>query len=426
MFTKLKHTYHEFPQKFWVLILASFIDSLGSGLLFPFYALYVTEQFKVGMIEVGFLFSSLSAGGIVGSILGGSLSDKYGRKLVLLFGLIFSGLGSLAMGFVHQLRFFYLFAALLGLLGAAGRPARQAMVADMLPPELRTSGYAILRVTSNLAVTIGPALGGLLITYGFLTLFIGDAVASSITAVVVIYKIPETKPDSIRNPLTKDQKETFLDTMKGYGHVLKDRLFMLFVVIAALVALVYMQMSSSLPVFLRDHHDFPPNKFGLLLSLNAAMVVLFQFFVTRKISKNDPFKMMALGVLFYGMGFLMYGFVSNQVWFFVAMAIITTGEMIIATFSQALVASFAPHDKRGRYMAVFSLKRTIPRLFGVILAGVIMITYGDFVLWYCLGILCVIAALGYLLLDKLSQKRVLPPDSEATPTIVEESLLNKN
>ncbi len=402
MFTKIKSTYNEFPKKFWILILSSFIDVLGSGLLFPFYALYVTEHFNVGLIEVGYLFSFLSAGGIIGSILGGSLSDKYGRKPVMLFGLIFSGLGSLVMGFVNDLNFFYLFAIFLGLMGAAGRPARQAMVADMLPLEKRNSGYAILRVTTNLSVTIGPALGGLLLTQGFLTLFIGDAVASIITAVIVFYKIPETKSET----LTKKHKETFMNTMQGYSHVLKDGVFMLYVFIASLVALVYLQMNSSLPVFLRDQHGFPASKFGLLISLNAGMVVLFQFFITRKISKYSPFKLMALGVIFYGIGFLMYGFVSNEIWFFVAMAIITTGEMIIASFSQSLVAQFAPEDKRGRYMAVFSLQRTIPRLFGVILAGVVMYTFGDYVLWYCAGILCLIGALGYLLLGNLSKKRL--------------------
>jgi len=410
MFPKIKKVYHEFPTKFWILVLASFIDSLGGGLLFPFYALYVTEHFGVGMIEVGFLFSFLAAGGIIGSILGGSLSDKYGRKLILLVGLIFSGLGILVLGFVQDLTFFYLFAGLLGLFGAAGGPARQAMVADMLPPEKRTSGYAILRVTANLSVTIGPALGGLLITHGFLTLFIGDAVASAITAVIVFYKIPETKPDTD----TKKQKETFIDTMKGYSHVLKDGVFMLYIFFGALVALVYLQMHSSLPVFLRDQHEFPAQKFGLLVSLNAVMVVLFQFFITRKISKYRPFKMMALGVILYGIGFLMYGFVSNEVWFFVAMAIITTGEMFIATFSQSLVALFAPEDKRGRYMAVFSLKWTIPNLFGVLLAGVIMNRFGDNVLWYFAGILCVIAASGYFLLDHLSKKRLKTPIAEVS------------
>ncbi|MHA1775801.1 MAG: MDR family MFS transporter [Promethearchaeota archaeon] len=416
MFNKIKSTYHDFPQKFWVLILATFVDSLGNGLLFPFYALYVTEHFNVGMIEVGLLFSFLSAGGIIGSILGGSLSDKYGRKRVLLFGLIFSGLGNLVMGFAEQLTFFYLFATLLGLLGAAGRPARQAMVADMLPLEKRNSGYAILRVTSNLSITIGPALGGLLLTQGFLTLFIGDALASAVTAVIVFMKIPETKPKrkslaiktNEANGLieTNEAKESFLETMKGYFHVFSDGLFMLFVIIASLVALVYMQMNSTLAVFLRDQHGFPANKFGLLMSLNAGMVVIFQFFITRKISRFSPFKMMALGVIFYGTGFLMYGFVSNEIWFFVAMAIITIGEMIIASFSQALVALFAPEDKRGRYMAVFSLKRTIPRLFGVLLAGMIMNKFGDYVLWYVAGILCLISAVGYIILSELSKKRL--------------------
>lgn len=412
MYKKIKNNYSEFPQKFWVLILSTFIDRLGGGLLFPFYALYITEHFHVGMMEVGFLFSFLSAGGIIGNILGGSLSDKYGRKIVLLFGLIFSGLGSLVMGFVDDLQVFYLFAVFLGLSGNAGGPARQAMVADMLPPEKRIAGYAILRVTANLAITIGPALGGLLIAHGFLILFIGDAVTSMITAVVVFFKLPETIPE---NPIKK-QKETFFDTMRGYGHVLQDRLFILFVVIASLVALVYMQMISSLPVFLRDQHGFPAINYGLLLSLNASMVVLFQFFITRRISKYNPFKMMALGVCFYGIGFVMYGFVSNEAWFFVAMAIITTGEMTVASFSQSLVAGFAPEDKRGRYMAIFSLKRTIPRLFGVLVAGWIMNEFGGNTLWYVTGILCLIAAVGYLLLDILSKKRFNPPDDELDTT----------
>ena len=207
-----------------------------------------------------------------------------------------------------------------------------------------------------------------------------------------------------------------LPILKGYGQVFQDSLFMLFVVIASLVSLVYMQMSSSLPVFLRDQHDFPANKYGLLLSLNATMVVLFQFFITRLISNNKPFKMMALGVFLYGIGFSMYGFVTNEVLFFVAMAIITTGEMTVASFSQSLVAGFAPEDKRGRYMAIYSLKRTIPRLFGVILAGWIIIEFGGNTLWYITGVLCLIAAAGYLLLDKLSKKRLIPPDGEINPS----------
>ena len=195
---------------------------------------------------------------------------------------------------------------------------------------------------------------------------------------------------------------------------------MLYIFFGALVALVCLQMNSSLPVFLRDQHEFPAQKFGLLVSLNAVMVVLFQFFITRKISKYPPFKMMALGVIFYAIGFLMYGFVSNEMWFFVAMAIITIGEMTIATFSQSLVALFAPEDKRGRYMAVFSLKWTIPSLFGVLLAGEIMNRFGDNVLWYFAGILCVIAASGYFLLDHLSKKRLKTPNVEVSAIEIKE------
>ena len=133
MLTKFKRSYKEYPGPFKVLVLATFIDRLGAFLLFPFFAIYITNRFGVDLIQVGFLFSVFSAGNIIGSIIGGALADKYGRRAMILIGLITSGVSSILMGLVDDLNIFYVLAAFMGLLGNFGGPARQAMVADLLP-----------------------------------------------------------------------------------------------------------------------------------------------------------------------------------------------------------------------------------------------------------------------------------------------------
>ena len=401
MFTKIKGTYKEYPNAFKALVLATFIDRLGAFLLFPFFALYITEHFGVGMIEVGFLFSIFAAGNIFGSTIGGALADKYGRRAMILFGLVVSGIGNISLGLVNDLTIFYILATFLGLVGNFGGPARQAMVADLLPKEQQAEGFGILRIALNLSATIGPSLGGLLVAYSYMFLFIADALSSIVTAIIVYLVIPETKPPK----LDDKPEETVMKTIIGYKEVLKDRIFVLFLAVSAITVLVYMQMNSTLSVFLRDVHGFPVQSFGLLLSMNALMVVLFQFWITRKISKYDPMKIMAFGALFLMIGFGMYGFISEFYLFFIAMAIITVGEMIVFPIGQVAAASFAPEDKRGRYMAVYGFQWAIPNLFGVLVAGLVMEHIGPSWVWYFAGNLSLISIIGFWLLHGVIKER---------------------
>ncbi|MBY9003110.1 MAG: MFS transporter, partial [Candidatus Lokiarchaeota archaeon] len=95
MFTKIKNSYKEYPNPFKVLVLATFIDRFGSFLLFPFFSVYLIDHFNVTIIEVGFLFAIFAGGSIIGSTIGGALTDKYGRRSMLILGLISSGIGSI-------------------------------------------------------------------------------------------------------------------------------------------------------------------------------------------------------------------------------------------------------------------------------------------------------------------------------------------
>ncbi|MHA1476989.1 MAG: MDR family MFS transporter [Promethearchaeota archaeon] len=411
MFTKIKRGYKEYPKPFKVLVLATFIDRLGGSLLFPFFSIYLIERFGVGVTQVGILFALFSGGSLIGSTIGGALADKFGRRSILLLGLISSGIGSILMGLVDNLYIFFITAAFLGVLGDLGRPARQAMVVDLLPRDKQAEGFGLLRVFVNLSVTIGPVLGGILARQSYMLLFIGDAVSSLITALIVFIVIPETKPEKQEDK----PEESVISTIIGYKVVFKDSLYIIFLAVSAITVLVYMQMNSTLSVFLLTEHGFPPEGFGLLLSMNALMVVLFQFWITKRISKYAPMKMMAFGTLFYMIGFGMYGFISEIYLFFVAMAILTVGEMVVIPVSQAAVAHFAPEDKRGRYMAVYGYHWSIPTLFGVIIAGLIMDYFKPILVWYLAGILCLMAFIGFWLLHIVAKDRFskeLEPSSE--------------
>ncbi|QEE17923.1 MDR family MFS transporter [Promethearchaeum syntrophicum] len=403
MFGEIKTIYQEYPKTFWILMTATFIDRIGGALLFPFFALYITDHFGVGMTEVGILFGLYAAGSIIGGIVGGIITDKYGRKFMLLFGLIASASFSLLMGFIDNLNVFYSLAIFWGLVGDSGGPAQRAMVTDLLVEEKRVEGFGVIKIIGNLAISIGPAIGSFLATRSFLLLFIADAITSLITAIIVFITIPETKPEiKIENP-----NHSIWQTFIGYKDVLKDRIFMVFMAITALVTLVYMQMNGTLSVFLRDNHSFSTEKIGWLLSMNAGMVVLFQFWITRKVKNFSPMIITAIGTLLYGIGFGMYGFIKSDIMMFIAMIIITIGEMIRAPFTLSIVSDIASEDNRGRYMAVFSFSWTFPTLFGLLVAGTLMDNYNQNLVWYGGGLFCIIGVLFYVLLNKTFENRII-------------------
>ncbi|MGB8982062.1 MAG: MFS transporter [Anaerolineales bacterium] len=386
--------YREYPRDFWMMILVNFVDRLGGSLLFPFFALYITKKFNVGMTEVGGLFAIFFLSGFIGSFPGGALTDRFGRKGIIIFSLIATSFSTLLMGFVNEFQLFLTVAFISGIFTDVGGPAYEAVFMDVLPEEKRASGFGIRRVAFNLAIVIGPAIGGFIAARSYLALFIIDAVVSAIVALMVFRLIPETKPAAEEGKV----QESTVQTFKGYLQVLRDGKFMAFTLVCLLLWFVYMNMNTTLGVYLRDQHGLPESGYGWLISINAAMVVLLQFPITRRIEKNPPMLMMAFGGFFVALGLLLYGFVSTFALFAVAIAILTIGEMITVPVANAVVANFAPEDMRGRYNFIYGNSWGISFAVGPYLAGLILDNYNPNWLWYACGIIGMFAVLGFLAL----------------------------
>ena len=413
MFTKLKTTYAEFPPLFWIVVGTLFIDSIGSTLLFPFFALYITQKFGVGMTQAGVLLGMSSLFGLVGSMIGGALTDRFGRRQLILFGLVFSALSSLLFGLASDVRLLYVLVVIVGLLSRVSAPAHDAMMADILPEDKRQEAFGITRVVGNFAWILGTALGGLIAAQSFLALFIIDAVLSLVVAIILHRFLPETKPTlHVDTPETKS--ESFLTTVAGYRLVLRDLAYVIFTLAGMISLLVYQQQYSSLAVYLRDVHAITSKDYGIMLAIAGLEVVLFQLWISQTIKKYPPFLVMVFGTLFFVIGFTMIGFVQSIFLFGLSIVVITIGEMITFPTNKALAINFAPAEMRGRYMAIYDLGWTLPATLGPAAAGLILDHYDPNLLWYLGGVLCALSAIGFYALHLWlgRQQRFVPAPLE--------------
>ena len=138
----------------------------------------------------------------------------------------------------------------------------------------------------------------------------------------------------------------------GYRRVLRDGTFITFILISILIVAAFMQMSTTLSLFLVNTQGMTEAFFGSLVMVNALMVVFLQIPISRWASKKPLFLIMMLGSAFYLVGFGSYGWVSSAVLFVAAMIVITLGEMLVIPSGQALTVLLAPPDMRARYVAM--------------------------------------------------------------------------
>jgi MFS family permease len=188
---------------------------------------------------------------------------------------------------------------------------------------------------------------------------------------------------------------------------------MLFCGLYTVMTIVYSQMNTTLPVYLNQSFGVTEQWYGLLMSLNAAMVVVFQFPITRFTDRFTRTAMMAVGGAFFALGFGMFGFVGVLPLFFLAQAIWTVGEMFTSPVSQAFAADIAPETMRGRYMGVFGLVWTIAYGVGPLVGGAVMDKLDGRYIWYAAFALNGLAALGFMALGHRVERPTVPAAVES-------------
>jgi MFS family permease len=400
---KIQNGYQEYPQPFWILMAGTFIDRLGTNLILPFLAIYVVQRFDAKITQIGLIYTIFAAGSGVGNVLAGALADRFGRRFTLLLGLICAATARGALGLAGDFGGLYVAAGFAGFFGAIGWPAQLAMTADLLGAQKRAGGFGIQRVVINSTFALGPLAGAFIgPRLGYLPLFALDAWTSYFVALIVFSKLPETRP---RNRMDAPDA-TFAQTLAGYRRVLQDKIFLAFILISILTVSAFMQMSTTLSVYLTEFQGMPEPFFGALVMLNALMVVFLQIPITGWVSKAPLLGVMIAGNLFYLIGFGSYGLSPSTPLFILAMVLITLGEMLVIPTSQALTALLAPFDMRARYVATERFNWIIAQALSPLAAGAIMDRFDPRWVWYGCSLLCGISIVGFYVLHLHARDRL--------------------
>jgi len=267
------------------------------------------------------------------------------------------------------------------------RPVTSAMVADLSPPDRLTETYGLLRVGVNVGWAAGPAVGGYLATFlPYAWLFAVAPVASALAFLLILLFLRESfhgaaEPVDIRSTLS----------------VAADRLFVIFTALSFLVFLVMGQMGSTLSIFTVDRIGFSTAQYGLLLSINGLIVIIFQYPVARGLGRLARSIALILGALLYGIGYLSMGWVGSYTWAIAAMVVITAGEIVFSPTTLSVVGGLSPQDRRGRYMGFFGFGETLGMSCGPLVGGILLDAFPaePRLIWGVIGVVAFAAVAGF-------------------------------
>jgi len=401
-----------YPRAFWLLIACFFFNRIGASLIWPFITLYIREQTSSPLVAIGYLtklhhstifaasstlnipvalttittlLSLQALSSIIGTSAISTLMDHFGRKNIMIIGLVGFSILLIFMSSANQIWQWTVLVPLYGILQPVFYIGVYAMIADIVTPDERTGAFAMIRTASNLAIAIGPALFGVLIAQSHTAAYFISIAINLIVLVPLVFVIRETLPEkTVTNRIST-----------GYAAILRDRPFVTFIAVFTLIEIATALVFNLLSVYTKENFNIPENQFGQILAINALMVVFFQFGVTRITRRYRPLVIMSLGSAIYALGLIGYAVSSLLPHFMIAMVVMTLGELMVSPTSNALVANMAPPDKRARYMGIYSLTYTFGTGVGPVAGGILSDSFGPPSIWYGGAFTALLAALGF-------------------------------
>lgn len=395
----LRH-YLELPLSVRVLCLGSLVNRAGSFVII-FLTIYASEVMGFGIGFATACIGVLGLGSMTGSIIGGHLADRLGRRRVMLLALLGGGGALLLLGELRQQWSFLLVVALFAVINDMYRPAASAMIADLVAPQRRSHAFALMYLSINLGFAIAPPLGGLLAEFSYRLLFWADAFSMILFSGIIAACIPESRPAV--EP-TGDGSDAASGNLPRQT-VVSDYHFVGFCLAGFLTAIVFMQGFSTLPIHIRQS-GFSNLEFGCLMSVNGLLIALFQLPTTHWTSRFRPMSVLVTGGVLIAIGFGLNAFGATVGILLLTITVWTIGEILQAPYNQSIVTQLAPPELRGRYLGVFSLAIAAAITIGAPLGGQLLDQFGPAVLWTTMSCIALVAVVIYIGLRGAIGKRI--------------------
>ena len=389
-----KSSFSNLEKNIWILSFASFINRSGSMVLL-FTSLYLTKELHFSISQAGLIMSMYGIGSIIGSYLGGWLTDRINFFYLLVFSQVVSGLilllmivGKTALE-ISAIVFFY------ALVADVFRPANSTAIATFSNPANRTRSFSLVRLAVNLGFSVGPAVGGFVALHlGYHLLFVIDAVTSICAGIMLFFVLPKT--NSLHQERKKD--ETKVKSKSAY----RDTEYLKFIFFVAIYGIIFFQIFASVPQFFSRELGYGEDLIGLLMAFNGLLVVLVEMPIVGILEKkNQNFKFIIWGVWCLPLCFLFLLFGKGMlIWAVVYTIVITLSEIFAMPFMMNYALSKPPKERQGQYSALYSIAYGIANIAAPSVGLGIADNYGFNAMFYVLIVISILCYFGFRSLKK--------------------------
>ncbi len=364
-----------------------------------FMTIYLTDELNWSLTEAGIAMSIFGLGSVIGSILGGWLTDRVGYYPTMFWSLLLGGASFFVLMQMETFTSYCITVLFVSTINDSFRPASMASISAYAHPENHNRSVSLVRLAINLGVGLGVGAAGLIAQYfGFKMLFVIDAV-TCISAAIFLRMVMVEKVEQSKKPEEKIERQPGESAYSDY-------LYILFAFFILLNGIVFMQLWNTIPVYFTDVFDIGKDQYGLIMLANCLLIFVFEMPVVYLF--EDRFKKMDLvlaGVIMITLGFLIYNLTSIwQLAITISILLLSFGELIAFPFSNAFALSRSKPGRRGEYMGLYTLSWSIAMIIGPTLGMHIAEVYGYTVLWYAMSAIGGIACIGFMLVKYMLGK----------------------
>ena len=413
--------FRRLPPSVFLLAAARCVNTFGFSLVMPYLAFHLTAHAGVRVTTVGGIYTVAGVLGAAAQLIGGELSDRFGRRrvMVLTLGLRAFGLAALGLALLQStpLPVIALLVIVNSVLRTAFEPAAHAQAAVLTTPSSRAAAFGLQRVGINLGWALGPALGGLFASSAYGPMFFAAAWLTLVAAVgcALVPDRPAGPPEPSGSlPEAPGTQEAPLRTpLQRLLTVPRPRAFVIFLASTLLMSVLTTQLFSTLSVYAMGRLHIPEARFGLLYTINGAMVVLLQGLGVTMINRLGLERTLLVGPLCYATGYLAIGLAGSYGALGVAVALVTCGELLTEPSEMMAAVALGDPARPGRAIGVFGLLSSLGNSLGPSVGALLYDhTAGHpLQLWGTIAAIGLIGAAGYRAVGAIET----PPPKDLSP-----------
>lgn len=409
------HRLSQFSPLIWTVIGGTFLTRLTYFMVWPFMAILLKEQFDLSVFTIGLILSGAAFTGSSLSFVVGNLSDRFGRRVVMISGTLASAIAFGSLALADQLAVYIVCVLLVGAGYSLLEPPSKAMISDEISdPEARGLAFNLRYYFLNIGAAAGPLSG---VYFG---LTAQQSTFSLVMATYLIYGLALAY-FSRHQPTISDDQKAAAGLAKAWIVLKKDKAFQLLVIANTLIMTCYGQFEATLVQYLGlVRPDDAVGLYATLVMVNAATILIFQFPMLALLRNIQLHNRIYLSLALFALGFSAYAWLPQQlaIAWILATLIMSVGESVLFPTLNIQIDVMAPQHLRGSYFGANAISS-----FGFSLApalGGLMLELLDHNAWWVTGALVLVAmALYYLAVKLLPARRQWIAELEAEVRAVE-------